>query len=165
MCIRDRLKGTQSNQELLQEARGIYEKDPKGAINILDRIINQKSKKRDNKLIADAYTLLGNIYQNINQTELALARYQRALVLLQKTKYYSEKTELYYQIGKLHLERKDPESANKSFTTCIEMDSGKRITQLCQEGLADVELLRGNCLLYTSPSPRDATLSRMPSSA
>ena len=28
---------------------------------------------------------------------------------------------------------------------------------------ADVLLL--NCLLYTSPSPRDATLSRMPSSA
>ena len=25
--------------------------------------------------------------------------------------------------------------------------------------------LRSNCLLYTSPSPRDATLSRMPSSA
>ena len=25
--------------------------------------------------------------------------------------------------------------------------------------------LRGSCLLYTSPSPRDATLSRMPSSA
>ena len=26
-------------------------------------------------------------------------------------------------------------------------------------------LLDSNCLLYTSPSPRDATLSRMPSSA
>ena len=26
-------------------------------------------------------------------------------------------------------------------------------------------MLRGDCLLYTSPSPRDATLSRMPSSA
>ena len=26
-------------------------------------------------------------------------------------------------------------------------------------------LLPHNCLLYTSPSPRDATLSRMPSSA
>ena len=26
-------------------------------------------------------------------------------------------------------------------------------------------LLKYNCLLYTSPSPRDATLSRMPSSA
>ena len=27
------------------------------------------------------------------------------------------------------------------------------------------ERLSNNCLLYTSPSPRDATLSRMPSSA
>ena len=33
---------------------------------------------------------------------------------------------------------------------------------------ADIDLsstLTGACLLYTSPSPRDATLSRMPSSA
>ena len=32
-------------------------------------------------------------------------------------------------------------------------------------GLDDSELERTDCLLYTSPSPRDATLSRMPSSA
>ena len=34
-------------------------------------------------------------------------------------------------------------------------------------GKADVHLNNkgGSCLLYTSPSPRDATLSRMPSSA
>ena len=31
--------------------------------------------------------------------------------------------------------------------------------------LAKPEALVINCLLYTSPSPRDATLSRMPSSA
>ena len=29
----------------------------------------------------------------------------------------------------------------------------------------NVRLVPGDCLLYTSPSPRDATLSRMPSSA
>ena len=29
----------------------------------------------------------------------------------------------------------------------------------------DTPIVRGICLLYTSPSPRDATLSRMPSSA
>ena len=28
-----------------------------------------------------------------------------------------------------------------------------------------IDVLFGTCLLYTSPSPRDATLSRMPSSA
>ena len=32
-------------------------------------------------------------------------------------------------------------------------------------GIAGVLFLFGSCLLYTSPSPRDATLSRMPSSA
>ena len=31
--------------------------------------------------------------------------------------------------------------------------------------LAALELCTNTCLLYTSPSPRDATLSRMPSSA
>ena len=39
---------------------------------------------------------------------------------------------------------------------------GGGIRQLRQAGL---EVISGVCLLYTSPSPRDATLSRMPSSA
>ena len=34
-----------------------------------------------------------------------------------------------------------------------------------REGTTDVEMEVRSCLLYTSPSPRDATLSRMPSSA
>ena len=141
---KSKFRGKQSSQELLEEARAIYEKNPKGAINILDRIINQKSKKRETKLESGAYTLLGDIYLDINQTDLALARYQRALSLIQKTKYISEKATLYYQIGKLHLERADAESANKSFTYCIKMNGGKKTTQLCEEGLADVESLRGN---------------------
>ena len=33
------------------------------------------------------------------------------------------------------------------------------------DGRRYTDLLAGICLLYTSPSPRDATLSRMPSSA
>ena len=33
------------------------------------------------------------------------------------------------------------------------------------QALGDQATLRYSCLLYTSPSPRDATLSRMPSSA
>ena len=48
----------------------------------------------------------------------------------------------------------------------------KQIADFCQlheveiQGIADGEVAKGiNCLLYTSPSPRDATTSRMPSSA
>ena len=38
----------------------------------------------------------------------------------------------------------------------------KNHQDLIKENLVDVYII---CLLYTSPSPRDATLSRMPSSA
>ena len=43
------------------------------------------------------------------------------------------------------------------------------IEQLIKDALPDSTVtitdLRGDCLLYTSPSPRDAIPSRMPSSA
>ena len=41
------------------------------------------------------------------------------------------------------------------------------ITTICQQGdnIVSTPSLYGGCLLYTSPSPRDGLLSRMPSSA
>ena len=48
----------------------------------------------------------------------------------------------------------------KSTTVCAVLKDGKIAIG------ADGQATMGNtCLLYTSPSPRDATLSRMPSSA
>ena len=44
---------------------------------------------------------------------------------------------------------------------CILMTGNK----LSNEGRERIETMCRTCLLYTSPSPRDATLSRMPSSA
>ena len=49
--------------------------------------------------------------------------------------------------------------------------NAKELTQVVKDGLDKEELLAkynhvlGLCLLYTSPSPRDGLLSRMPSSA
>ena len=40
-----------------------------------------------------------------------------------------------------------------------------RLNALCQEFCVAGEGVFQNCLLYTSPSPRDGLLSRMPSSA
>ena len=57
----------------------------------------------------------------------------------------------------------------------LEVEKGKFIVLLGPSGCGKSTLLRmiaglekidnGNCLLYTSPSPRDRTRSRMPSSA
>ena len=40
-----------------------------------------------------------------------------------------------------------------------------RLFEQVMDEQGQVDILFNNCLLYTSPSPRDATLSRMPSSA
>ena len=57
------------------------------------------------------------------------------------------------------LTEKKPRFATKPSKT----SQRKRVDTKTQRG--KTKSLRGNCLLYTSPSPRDATLSRMPSSA
>ena len=43
--------------------------------------------------------------------------------------------------------------------------SGKGKWIEMKSGSGEMKLVSKTCLLYTSPSPRDATLSRMPSSA
>ena len=45
------------------------------------------------------------------------------------------------------------------------MEKSGYVSELIADGTDEAEERRRNCLLYTSPSPRDATLSRMPSSA
>ena len=66
------------------------------------------------------------------------------------------------------------ERAMKTLTFTIDLQSVEEghSVELALHGLAaehkywrDIEKLIKNCLLYTSPSPRDRTRSRMPSSA
>ena len=47
----------------------------------------------------------------------------------------------------------------------LDDDCLRRLSERCGWHLKNGVLEREGCLLYTSPSPRDATLSRMPSSA
>ena len=44
-------------------------------------------------------------------------------------------------------------------------DESAVLEDAVEEGFGEVVVVEDGCLLYTSPSPRDATLSRMPSSA
>ena len=47
--------------------------------------------------------------------------------------------------------------------TGVYFQTGNAICKMLHKSAISAE--HGSCLLYTSPSPRDATLSRMPSSA
>ena len=54
--------------------------------------------------------------------------------------------------------------APEDIPTQIEQSLAGSLERLRRDGV-DLLQLHNHCLLYTSPSPRDATLSRMPSSA
>ena len=81
---------------------------------------------------------------------------------------------LRYTIGTLTRDLNDGESSSDFRATQIEsnpqnarssaaIDQGSSVVELTFD--LDEENNTFSCLLYTSPSPRDATLSRMPSSA
>ena len=74
--------------------------------------------------------------------------------------------------GTLIVEDDGSIKSNAKFKMKIEEESVAKINELMRQYLpsvlninADKLGLSRDCLLYTSPSPRDATLSRMPSSA
>ena len=58
----------------------------------------------------------------------------------------------------------ESEISYRKFLKNLGVTTHKEIEELVNKKIENGEL-QNNCLLYTSPSPRDNTLSRMPSSA
>ena len=69
--------------------------------------------------------------------------------------------------GRARGELVDVESEHSAMSAAIgsALAGARTITATSSQGLALMAEVVYICLLYTSPSPRDATLSRMPSSA
>ena len=79
---------------------------------------------------------------------------------------------LYFLLSKVLLPRVGETIEERGSRIADDLDQASRMQREAEEAektytraLADARAKAMNCLLYTSPSPRDATLSRMPSSA
>ena len=72
----------------------------------------------------------------------------------EKSKEYSDLNEIIKEANSYYNYKKNKEELEK----LLNDDSSEK-------EIKDLAISELNCLLYTSPSPRDATLSRMPSSA
>ena len=89
--------------------------------------------------------------------------------------YFSRDTKMYVEIDSAVWEIpvldgfSFSQGANSTEVVLSEAESSagvsKRGRRVFNDSLAPAEWSFSTCLLYTSPSPRDATLSRMPSSA
>jgi len=132
------------SQRQLDNAKRIREKSPTQAIRLLEQVISSTSKRKDLQTQGKAYALLGNIYEDIGQADLAIERNLQAVELLGSFNEGNELAEVYQRLGQLYLEQKNDQEAEKSFRYCIGIARDPAIGQLCEEGLVDVELFRKN---------------------
>jgi len=141
----------QSVAELLDQARELKEAEPTKAIALVEEAINsiREKKKRKRADEVDAFILLGSIYEQISQKELAIERYRQALSLLSK-KGANNKALIYERLGQLSLELEKIDEAEEYFQECISWSKGKDGSLICREGLVDVALFRENAAKVTT---------------
>ncbi len=134
----------QTSASLIQQAREVMEKSPPEAIRLVEKAINIASKKEKRQVEGEAYVLLGNIYEQIGQNELALQRYQQAMSRVGNKKDSNPKAIIYERMGQLFLTLENDKQAENSFQLCIDLSYDKSLTLKCEEGLTDVKLFQKN---------------------
>ena len=162
MCIRDSL------------CNNIIEEELSGDEENQDLVLY---KPKEIKSMLDDYV----IDQDIAKKVLSVAVYNHYKRLLDKPK---PRDDDYVEVGKSNILLIGPTGSGKTLlaqtlarilnvpfaiadaTTLTEAGYvGEDVENIVQKLLNNIFYIFSNCLLYTSPSPRDATLSRMPSSA
>ncbi|MCG8328593.1 MAG: histidine kinase [Chitinophagales bacterium] len=128
----------------ISQARSIKSEKPEKAIRLLNQALQQGLKKGDYTTVADAYILLGEIYEDIGQKDLALQRYQQAGQFLDTFKQPSLQAENYTRIGNLQVELGLYAEAERNFQYCLNMEGINNSTWVkCKEGLADAKRKQG----------------------
>ena len=135
------VKDTEKNLKLLADSLRMAQE--------IDRAIPVLEKSASMSKDGESYVLLGNLYLSEDRVNEAVASIKKGL---EKGKI-KNLSQVYLTLGQAYFELQEFEEAKKNFRIAARDKKKKIKTQA------------NNCLLYTSPSPRDRTRSRMPSSA
>jgi len=128
-----------TERQVLEEARSLKDKDPSLAIKRIESILQKRKKVRNLQLEAEAYMLLGEIYEEIDQPKLALERYEQAGEILSNQKGSHLQVKSAYYIGGLHLKENNLEASTVAFNLCLSYEPSNIS---CQEGLAELSFLK-----------------------
>ena len=123
---------------------------------LADDIANLKSRGKEVLIVSSGAIAVGSQHLGINQQILKLEEKQAAAATGQIRLAHAYETALARHsitVAQILLSPSDTEERRRH------LNARATLTTLLKLGVIPV------CLLYTSPSPRDATLSRMPSSA
>ena len=133
------------------------------AIQSWNALLNQKSITQD--LAANTHLNLGNLHLQQGNTDLAYESMAKAI------KANPNSSEAFFCLAYMEQEKENFNEAIDFFKSALKLkpDDVGALNNLgnCYDRLNNSKdsIQTYSCLLYTSPSPRDRTRSRMPSSA
>ena len=130
----------QSPYEMLTIAQQLKDKSPTQSIKIIEQLVANKKDKATYGLLDEAYFLLGEIYEDINQDELAKQRYDEALSYTSKSDE-DQKAIIYYRLGLIALKEKIGNLADNHFNKCISYSCDAQQIYRCETGKIDVLIL------------------------
>ena len=127
----------------LEKAEARRETEPQEAIQLLNRSLQNSLDRGDRVQSARAYVLLGQIYEDIGQQELALNRYQQAMPIWNMIKDPDQNAANYNRIGRMQLALGQMAAAELSFQQCLDLPASAGIHLVCREGLGDAQRQAG----------------------
>jgi len=130
----------QDPASLLSQAQQLSDNSPTQAIKIIEQIVANKKDKSTYGLLDEAYYLLGKIYEDIDQNDLAIQRYNEALTYTSKGDE-NQKALIHYRLGVIALKKEKSKVANSNFDKCLLYSDNSQQIYLCETGKIDVLIL------------------------
>ncbi len=137
-------KSRKAEIDYLEEARSLKTTDPNRAIRLLEEAIVTSKRKNNLSRQAEAFFLLGKIYEKIQQTDLALQRYQQVLEFISEKENRELFVDAWFQIGKLYTEKKEVPKAEEALMRAAKANNTPLKKRLIEEAFADLEATKNN---------------------
>lgn len=128
----------------LQRARARRLSAPVEAIQLVKRSLEKSLQSANTTKTAEEYTFLGQLYEDIGQHALALARYEQAQAIWKVLDDGQKQAESLNLIGRMQLTLGRGEAALRTYETCLSITPLSDSLRLnCQEGVADAQRIIG----------------------
>lgn len=130
----------QTPASMLAQAQQLSDNSPTQAIKIIEQIVANKNDKTTYGLLDEAYSLLGKIYEDIDQNDLAKQRYNEALTYTSKGDE-DQKALIHYRLGVIAIKEEQSKIADLNFVKCLSFSNNSQLIYRCETGKIDVLIL------------------------
>lgn len=132
----------QASQDFsLNKARELMEQSPALAVKMLEDVISTATESKDKITEAQAYTMLGEVFEDIDQNKLAIQRYEQALQIYKTQKFSPVLAPISEKLAKLYLEDSNSERAKHYFSLCSQNAIDAALKLRCRQGIYDARIL------------------------